>query len=54
MERRTDRCKEVKYDMALLDLQGMESAEGGHGGGGGGSDVSLLLCDSAVSFTLCV
>lgn len=43
--------------MALLDLQHMEAERGGHGGDGGhggGSDVSLLLCDSAISWTLCV
>lgn len=44
--------------MALLDMQGMTSTRGhgggGGGGGGGGSDVSLLLCDSAISFVLCV
>lgn len=46
--------------MALLDMQAMASnrgggGDGGHGGGGGGgSDVSLLLCDSAISWTLCL
>ena len=37
--------------MALLDMQGMDSAAecGCHG-----SDVSLLLCDSAASVTLCL
>jgi hypothetical protein len=39
--------------MALLDMQAMQS-EGGHGGDGGGSDVSLLLCDSAASTTVCL
>jgi hypothetical protein len=40
--------------MALLDIQELEPAEGGHGGGGGGgSHLSLLLCDSVVSVTLC-
>ncbi len=34
--------------MALLDMQGMESASRG-GGGGGGSELSLLLCDSMIS-----
>jgi hypothetical protein len=36
--------------MAILDLQAMEPAEwhGGHG-----SDLSVLLCDSTVSVTLC-
>jgi len=38
--------------MALLDIQALEPAEGGHRGGGG-SDLSLLLCDSTVSITLC-
>lgn len=37
--------------MALLDMQAMQS-EDGHGGGG--SDVSLLLCDSAASTTVCL
>lgn len=46
--------------MALLEMQGMASNRGGgHGGGGGGghgggSDVSLLLCDSTLSVTLCL
>ena len=46
--------------MALLDMQGMElkTARGGHGGcgghGGGGSELSLLLCDSTASITLCL
>jgi hypothetical protein len=49
--------------MALLDMQGMElkTARGGHGGcgghgggGGGGSELSLLLCDSVASVTLCL
>jgi len=39
--------------MALLDMQGMESASRGNGGGGG-SDVSLLLCDSVASVHLCL
>ena len=39
--------------MALLDMQGMDPASRGHGGGGG-SVVSLLLCDSALSTTLCL
>lgn len=38
--------------MTLLDLQEMESTRGG--GGGEGSDLSLLLCDSTVSLTLCL
>jgi hypothetical protein len=46
--------------MALLDMQGMElkTARNGHGGcgghGGGGSELSLLLCDSVASITLCL
>jgi lanthionine-containing peptide SapB len=47
--------------MALLDMQGMASTRGGGGdggghggGGGGGSHVSLLLCDSTASVTLCL
>jgi hypothetical protein len=44
--------------MALLDMQGMQLAArrggNGGGGGGGGSDVSLLLCDSVASTTLCL
>ena len=38
--------------MALLDMQAMQSDEGGNGGGG--SDVSLLLCDSVASVLLCL
>lgn len=43
--------------MALLDMQAMEPVtRGGHGGGGGGggSDLSVLLCDSVASVTLCL
>jgi hypothetical protein len=46
--------------MNLFEMQSMEtekdevSGEVGHGGGGGGSQVSLLLCDSALSVTLCL
>ena len=45
--------------MSLLDLQTLETpVESGHGGDGGGhggeSEVSLLLCDSSVSFILCL
>jgi hypothetical protein len=41
--------------MALLDMQGMVSTRNGHGGGsGGGSDLSVLLCDSNASLTLCL
>ena len=33
--------------MALLDLQGMETPDGGgHGGGGGGSTLTVLGCAS--------
>ena len=39
--------------MAILDMQGMDSTRGGHGGGDG-SDVSLLLCDSNASTTVCL
>ena len=39
--------------MAILDMQGMKARGGGHGGGGG-SDISLLLCDSFASVTLCL
>jgi Lanthionine-containing peptide SapB precursor RamS len=40
--------------MALLDMQGMEQTEGHGGGCGCGSELSLLLCDSAASVTLCL
>jgi hypothetical protein len=47
--------------MALLDMQAMDSDTqrghghgGGGGGGGGGSDLSVLLCDSFASVTLCL
>ncbi len=43
--------------MALLDIQAMDPTRGGHGGGGhgggAGSDLSVLLCDSVLSITLC-
>ena len=39
--------------MALLDMQGMQSASRGNGGGGG-SELSLLLCDSVISVSLCL
>jgi hypothetical protein len=42
--------------MALLDMQAMEleTQRGGHGHGhGGGSHLSVLLCDSTASITLC-
>lgn len=38
--------------MAILDLQAMESE--GHGGNGGGSHLSVALCDSVASITLCL
>ena len=38
--------------MALLDMQGMASTRGNERGCG--SDLSLLLCDSTVSLTLCL
>jgi|HubBroStandDraft_3_1064219.scaffolds.fasta_scaffold5435497_1 hypothetical protein len=50
--------------MAILDMQAMNAArdskdqrgDGGGGGcgGGGGSQLSLLLCDSTASVTLCL
>jgi hypothetical protein len=39
--------------MALLDLQGMETANNGGGGGGGGSSASGHSCPSNLSVTLC-
>ncbi|HWG26263.1 SapB/AmfS family lanthipeptide [Actinospica sp.] len=43
--------------MSVLDLQTLETPReswgGGHGGEGG-SELSLLLCDSALSVTLCL
>ncbi len=40
--------------MALLDMQGIEmTAQARDGGHGNGSNVSLLLCDSHASHTLC-
>jgi hypothetical protein len=40
--------------MALLDLQGMETAHNnGGGGGGGGSSASGHSCPSNLSITLC-
>jgi len=39
-------------EMTLLEMQGMEVRDGGHHGGG--SDLSVLLCDSAASITLCL
>jgi hypothetical protein len=39
--------------MALLDMQGMQSASRGNGGGGG-SELSLLLCASVLSVSLCL
>jgi hypothetical protein len=42
--------------MALLDMQGMEleTRRGGQGDEWCGSGLSLLLCDSAASVTLCL
>jgi hypothetical protein len=42
--------------MAILDLQAMDTDRGGHGGGGGGggSHLSVALCDSVASVTLCL
>jgi hypothetical protein len=40
--------------MALLDMQGMDPASRGGHGGGGGSELSLLLCDSMLSVSLCL
>jgi hypothetical protein len=40
--------------MALLDMQGMELETRREWGCSGGSDLSVLLCDSAASFTLCL
>jgi lanthionine-containing peptide SapB len=40
--------------MSILDLQAMEPKGGHGGGGGGGSDLSVLLCDSVASVTLCL
>ena len=39
--------------MALLDLQAMDSARHGDDARCPGSELSLLLCDSAVSLSLC-
>jgi hypothetical protein len=39
--------------MALLDMQGMDPASRGHRGGGG-SDLSVLMCVSMFSNTLCL
>ncbi|HTU76078.1 MAG TPA: SapB/AmfS family lanthipeptide [Trebonia sp.] len=43
--------------MALLDMQGLETTRGSErwgGGEGGGSELSVLLCDSFASTTLCL
>ena len=46
--------------MALLDIQAMDPARDrndtrwGGGGGGGGSHLSVLLCNSTASTTLCL
>jgi hypothetical protein len=39
--------------MALLDMQGMDPASRGHSGGEG-SDLSVLMCDSLLSTTVCL
>jgi hypothetical protein len=39
--------------MAILDLQAMQSDNRG-GNGGGGSHLSVALCDSVASVTLCL
>jgi hypothetical protein len=39
--------------MAILDMQEME-VEDKCSWGGGGSDLSVLLCDSTASVTLCL
>lgn len=43
--------------MTLLEMQGLEPRGGGHGGGGGTgavSSLSVALCDSVASITLCL
>lgn len=41
--------------MALLEMQGMEVRGHGHGGGHGtASSLSVALCDSVASITLCL
>ena len=40
--------------MALLDMQGMTTAPGGHGGGGETNSTLSLLCHSSHSITLCL
>jgi hypothetical protein len=37
--------------MAILDLQAMDTDRGGNGGG---SHLSVALCDSVASITLCL
>jgi hypothetical protein len=39
--------------MAILDLQAMDTDTRGNGGGGG-SHLSVALCDSVASVTLCL
>ncbi|HWG62734.1 MAG TPA: SapB/AmfS family lanthipeptide [Streptosporangiaceae bacterium] len=39
--------------MALLDMQGMDMEDRWHGHSSG-SDLSVLLCDSSASITLCL
>lgn len=42
--------------MTLLEMQGLEPRGDGHGGGGHGaaSSLSVALCDSVASITLCL
>lgn len=41
--------------MTLLEMQGLEPRGDGHGGGGGAvSSLSVALCDSVASITLCL
>jgi hypothetical protein len=39
--------------MALLDIQALDAVRSEGGDRCGGSDLSVLLCDSTLSFTLC-
>jgi len=42
-------------DMALLDMQGMDSGRScDEGAKGGGSGLSVAICDSAASVNLCL
>ncbi len=40
--------------MALLDIQAMARDDADTRGGCGGSELSVALCDSTVSLTLCL